>query len=276
MRNSKHGLRALRWPLTVMAIAVVAALAIPSLASAQSRSASNPAKTKPTIVLVHGGWADASSWDAVTRRLQRDGYTVIAPANTLRGVQSDSAYLSSVLATISGPIVLVGHSYGGVLITNAATGHPNVKALVYVAAFAPDQGETVGQLLAMNPGSQAAPPNLTFRPYPGGVDTYITPSAFHSVFCADLPATTAAVMAAGQRPIDAAALGEPSGEPAWKTIPSWYLVASNDHAIPPATERFMAERAGATTVEIASSHVAMISHPDVVTHLILEATHAAN
>ena len=231
---------------------------------------------KPTIVLVHGGWADASSWDKVARRLQDHGYTVIAPANPLRGVQYDSAYLSSVLATISGPIVLVGHSYGGVVITNAATGNPNVKALVYVAAFAPDEGETVGQLLAMNPGSEAAPPNLTFRPYPGGVDVYITPSAFHSVFCADLPAKTAAAMAATQRPIDAAALGEPSGVPAWKTIPSWYLVASNDQAIPPATERFMAKRAGATTVEIASSHVAMISHPKAVTDLILDAARAVD
>src|SRR4029079_1669757 len=229
---------------------------------------------KPTIVLVHGGWADASSWDTVARRLQDRGYTVIAPANPLRGGQHDSAYLSSVLATISGPIVLVGHSYGGVVITNGATGNPNVKALVYVAAFAPDQGETVGQLLAMNPGSQAAPPNLAFRPYPGGVDTYITSHAFRSVFCADLPATPTAVMAANQRPIDAAALGEPTGEPAWKTIPSWYLVASNDQAIPPATERFMAKRAGATTVEIASSHVAMISHPGAVIDLVRDVVHA--
>ena len=234
------------------------------------------ARPKPTIVLVHGGWADASSWNAVTQRLQDDGYTVIAPANPLRGVQTDSAYLSSVLATITGPIILVAHSYGGVLITNAATGNPNVKAFVYVAAFAPDLGETVGQILAMNPGSQAAPPNLTFRSYPGGVDVYITPSAFHSVFCADLRAKTAAVMAANQRPIEAAALGEPSGAPAWKTIPSFYLVASNDQAIPPATERFMAKRAGATTVEIASSHVAMISHPAVVTDLILDAVHAVH
>jgi len=231
---------------------------------------------KPTIVLVHGGWADESSWNAVTQRLQDDGYTVMAPANPLRGVQTDSAYLSSVLATITGPIVLVGHSYGGVLITNAATGNANVKALVYVAAFAPDLGETVGQVLAMNPGSQAAPPNLTFRSYPGGVDVYITPSAFHSVFCADLRAKTAAVMAANQRPIEAAALGEPSGAPAWKTIPSFYLVASNDQAIPPATERFMAKRAGATTVEIASSHVAMISHPTAVTDLIVDAARAVD
>src|ERR1700724_4717565 len=161
---------------------------------------------KPTIVLVHGGWADASGWNAVTQRLQDKGYTVIALANPLRGFQTDSAYLASVLATITGPIVLVGHSVGGVLITNAATGNPNVKALVYVAAFAPDLGETVGQLLAKNPGSQAAPPNLTFRPYPGGVDVYITPGAFHGVFGADVPATTAAVLAATQRPIAASPL----------------------------------------------------------------------
>jgi len=251
-------------------------LTFPSHGAGAAHGDPTSAAPKPTIVLVHGGWADASSWNAITQRLQDDGYTVIAPANPLRGVQTDSAYLSSVLATITGPIVLVGHSYGGVLITNAATGNPNVKALVYVAAFAPDLGETVGQILAMNPGSQAAPPNLAFRPYPGGADVYITPSAFHRVFCADLPAKNAAVMAANQRPIEAAALGEPSGAPAWKTIPSWYLVAKNDHAIPPATERFMAKRAGATTVEIASSHVAMISHPDVVTDLILEAVHATD
>jgi pimeloyl-ACP methyl ester carboxylesterase len=251
-------------------------LTFPLRAATAASGGAPSAGPKPTIVLVHGGWADASSWDKVARRLQDHGYAVIAPANPLRGGQSDSGYLSSVLATISGPIVLVGHSYGGVVITNAGTGNPNVKALVYVAAFAPDEGETVGQLLAMNPGSEAAPPNLTFRPYPGGVDVYITPSAFHSVFCADLPARTATVMAASQRPIDAAALGEPSSEPAWKTIPSWYLVASNDHAIPPATERFMAKRAGATTVEIASSHVAMISHPKAVTDLILDAARAGD
>jgi pimeloyl-ACP methyl ester carboxylesterase len=247
-------------------------LTFPQGAAGAAHGDPKSAAPKPTIVLVHGGWADASSWNAVTQRLQDDGYTVIAPANPLRGVQTDSAYLSSVLATITGPIILVGHSYGGVLITNAATGNPNVKALVYVAAFAPDLGETVGQLLVMNPGSQAAPPNLTFRPYPGGLDTYITPSAFRNVFCADLPASTSAVMAANQRPIDAAALGQPSG----KTIPSWYLLASNDQAIPPATERFMAKRAGATTVEIASSHVAMISHPAVVTDLIRAAARSVH
>ena len=168
---------------------------------------------KPTIVLVHGGWADASSWDAVAQRLEEDGYTVIAPVNPLRGVQSDSAYLASVLATISGPIVLVGHSYGGVLITNAAAGNPNVKALVVHRGVRPRPGRDRRSDLGNEPRQPGRAPNLTSRPSPGGVDVYISPSAFRGVFCADLPADTAAVMAATQRPIEAAALGEPSGEP---------------------------------------------------------------
>ena len=241
-----------------------------------SAAADKGAGPKPTVVLVHGGWADASSWNAVVERLQDRGYPVVAPPNPLRGLQGDAAYLSSVLATISGPIVLVGHSYGGTVMTDAATGDPNVKALVYIAAFAPDVGDSIATLEAMNPGSQVGLSTLTLRPYPGGVDAYITPSVFHSVFCADVPTSTAAVMAATQRPIDAAVLAEPSGPPAWRTIPSWYLVASDDHAIPAATERFMAKRAGATTVEISASHVAMVSHPDTVTNLILDAARAAS
>jgi pimeloyl-ACP methyl ester carboxylesterase len=268
----RRGAAALLGALGLLAIT----LALPLHGAGAASGGPGPEGPKPTIVLVHGAWADASGWNGVARRLQDDGYTVIAPANPLRSVQSDAAYLSSVLATISGPIVLVGHSYGGVVITNAATGNPNVKALVYIAAFAPDDGETPGQILALNPGSQAVPPNLTFRPYPGGVDTYITPSVFHQVFCADVPATKAALMAAEQRPLDAAVLSEPSGPPAWKTIPSWYLVARDDHAIPPATEEFMAKRAGSTTVEINSSHVAMISHPAEVTELILDAVHGTS
>jgi len=255
--------------LGILALLVLTVVTRLGVAGAQDRRG-----PKPTIVLVHGAWADASGWNGVAERLDREGYTVIAPANPLRSVAGDSQYLASVLATISGPVVLVGHSYGGVVISNAATGNTNVKALVYVAAFAPDSGETLGQILAMNPGSQAVPPNLTFRPYPGGVDAYITPSAFHEVFCADVQQKTADLMAAEQRPLDAAILAQGSGAPAWKTIPSWYLVAKDDHAIPPATERFMAQRAGATTREVRSSHVAMISRPDVVTDLILDAVHA--
>jgi pimeloyl-ACP methyl ester carboxylesterase len=251
--------------LLLLALSIIALSA--SSAAAQT--------VKPTIVFVHGGWADASSWNPVAARLQRDGYTVIAPANPLRGVRPDSEYLKSVLTSISGPIVLVGHSYGGYVITDAATGDPNVKALVYVAAFAPEEGETLREVLARNPGSEVAPPNLILRPYPDGTDVYINPIDFHRVFCADLPASRAALMAAEQRPIAAAALAEPSSAPAWKTIPSWYLVASQDHAIPPATERFMAKRAHAVTVEVNSSHVAMLSHAKATAKLILAATRAA-
>jgi pimeloyl-ACP methyl ester carboxylesterase len=250
--------------LLLLALSIIALSA--SSAAAQT--------TKPTIVLVHGGWADASSWNPVAARLQRDGYTVVAPADPLRGVKPDSEYLKSVLASISGPTVVVGHSYGGFVMTDAATGDPNVKALVYIAAFAPEEGETLGEVEARHPGSEAGGPNVILRPYPGGIDVYINPVDFHRVFCADLPASEAALMGATQRPIAAAALTEPSSAPAWKTIPSWYMVASQDHAIPPVTERFMGKRAHAVTVEVKSSHVAMLSHPEATTKLILAAARA--
>src|SRR6202011_3037257 len=231
---------------------------------------------KPTIVFVHGGWADSSSWNQEITNLERRGYPVIAPADPLRDLASDSAYVRSVLQTISGPIVLVGHSYGGAVISNAAVGVPNVKALVYIAAFAPDKGESLAQLVTMNPGSQIGPTTLDFRPYPlpgggTGIDLYIKKSAFHDAFAADLPLQMTDQMQATQRPFANAAFVAPSGDPAWKTIPSWYMVARQDHAIPPATERFMAQRAHATTVEVESSHVAMISQPEATTRLILDA-----
>ena len=229
---------------------------------------------KPTIVLIHGAFADASGWSGVVTRLQDRGYTVLAPANPLRGVANDSAYIASVLASVTGPIVLVGHSYGGEVITNAATGNPNVKALVYIAAFAPDAGETSGGLVTKFPGSMLTPQNLVFRPFPGGVDGYINPTVFRDVFAADLPAETTTVMGASQRPGALSTLSDLSGFPAWKTIPSWYMVANQDHAIPPALERFMAARMNAHTVQINSSHVAMMSHPGAVTDLILSAAEA--
>src|SRR6267378_4036151 len=200
---------------------------------------------KPTIVFVHGGWADSSGWNQEISNLERRGYTVIAPANPLRDLASDAAYIRSVLQTISGPIVLVGHSYGGAVITNAAVGVPNVKALVYIAAFAPDKGESLVQLVTMNPGSQIGPTTLDFRPYPlpgggTGTDLYLKKSAFHDAFAGDLPLQMTDQMQATQRPFANDAFLSPSGDPAWKTIPSWYMVAKQDHAIPPATERFMA------------------------------------
>jgi pimeloyl-ACP methyl ester carboxylesterase len=258
---------------TVAACVVVGGVAVTDAGSATTRNAQGP--SKPTIVLVHGAWADSSSWSGVIPRLQARGYNVIAPANPLRGPRSDSDYLRSVLKTISGPIVLVGHSYGGFVLTNAATGNANVKALVYVAAFAPDSGESVNSIEGINPGTQLGPNTVDVRPYPGGNDVYIKTSSFRSVFCADLSKRRAALLAATQRPLDAAAQSEGSGDPAWKTIPSWYMVATQDHAIPPATERFMAKRAGATTVQVKASHVAMISHPEAVVGLILKAAKSA-
>jgi pimeloyl-ACP methyl ester carboxylesterase len=233
---------------------------------------------KPTIVLVHGAFADASGWAGVIERLKGDGYRVIAPANPLRSVAGDSAYLASVLTAIPGPVVLVGHSYGGVVITNAAAGKPNVKALVYVSAFAPDEGESTFDILTRFPGSKL-PLALRLQPFPrpdGGLDFdgYIDPALFHDVFAADVPAATAAIMAASQRPAALPTGSEKTHDPAWKTIPSWFVVAGNDQTIPPDAERFMAKRAHSQVVEVDSSHVAMISHPGPVADLIRTAAAA--
>ncbi|WP_431919633.1 alpha/beta fold hydrolase [Nonomuraea jabiensis] len=229
-------------------------------------------RSKPTVVLVHGAFADASGWNGVAGRLIRDGYPVLAPANPLRGVAADSAYLSSVLATLSGPLVLVAHSYGGMVITNAATGNADVKALVYVAAFAPDEGDTLLSLQTKYPGSKLGETALDFRPYGEGlVDGYVKHEVFREVFAGDLPRATTDLMWAGQRPSDVRALQEPSGAPAWKKIPSWYLVARDDNVLPAAAQRFMAQRAGARTAEVKASHVAMISQPAVTADLIKRA-----
>jgi len=213
------------------------------------------------------------------------GYTVYAPPNPLRNLTTDTAYLRAFLSTIPGPIVLVGHSYGGAVITNAATGNPNVKALVYIAAFALDEGESVDAASRLGSGSTDLIANVELRPYPDApdlpppltgkdMDVYIKQAAFRQIFAADVPAPEAAVMAATQRPGTLLGIVTPSGVPAWKTIPSWYLVARNDKAIPPVAERAMAARARAHTVEIASSHAAMVSHPQDVTALVLAAANA--
>ncbi|MDQ7906060.1 alpha/beta hydrolase [Phytohabitans sp. ZYX-F-186] len=228
-------------------------------------------RQKPTVVLVHGAFADASGWNGVAGRLVRDGYPVLAPANPLRGVATDSAYLASILATLSGPLVLAAHSYGGIVVTNAATGNPNVKALVYVAAFVPDQGETLLGLQTKYPGSRLDEAALDFRPYGEGVDGYIKKAVFRDVFAGDVPRATTDLMWAGQRPSDVRALQEPSGAPAWKTVPSWYLVARDDQVLPAAAQRFMARRAGAQVREAGTSHVAMIARPDTTADLIKRA-----
>jgi len=230
---------------------------------------------KPTIVLIHGAFADASGWSEVIQRLSALGYNAYAPANPLRGVISDGDYVRTFLNTIQGPVVLVGHSYGGSVITNASVGAPNVRALVYIAAYAPDEGETLAAAGALDGASNDLAGHLLVRPYPGmpdgDGDAYINPEFFHEQFCADLPDALAAVMAVSQRPVTLACLGTPSGPAGWKTLPSWYMVAGNDNAIPPVAERAMAARAGAHTVEVSSSHVAFISHPQETTDLILAA-----
>jgi pimeloyl-ACP methyl ester carboxylesterase len=247
-------------------LALTGLVAIPSAAAAASTSSHSHAAVKPTIVLEHGAWADGSSWSGVITRLQKDGYTVDVPPNPLRGLDSDSAYLASYLATVPGPIVLVGHSYGGFVITNAATGDKNVKALVYVDAYIPAQGDTVNSLTSQFPGSQIAPSALNFVPSPGGVtDVYVKPPLFRSILANNLPASQAAELAATQRPIAANTLTEVSGPPAWSSIPSWAVIGTADHAIPPAAQEFMARRAHATVTEIDASHLSLISHPGEVT-----------
>jgi pimeloyl-ACP methyl ester carboxylesterase len=234
---------------------------------------------KPTVVLVHGAWADASSWTDVITKLQRSGYPVLAPPNPLRSLSGDSAYLRDFLATVPGPIILVGHSYGGAVITNAATGNPNVKALVYVDAFAPDQGESVFPLSGADSALAVDPTTVfDFRPYPGGpandVDLYLKPAVVARSFAQDVGRREAAVIAATQRPLTLSAGNEPSGAPAWKTIPSWYLLGTQDKIITPTAQRFMAERAHAHITLVRSSHVSLISHPAAVAGLIVAAARA--
>jgi len=245
-------------------------------ANARAQSAAAPA-TRPTVVLVHGAFAESASWNGVVARLARDGYPVVAAANPLRSVKGDAAFVAAILSSIKGPVVLVGHSYGGAVISAAAVGHDNVKALVYVAAFLPEAGETSLGLSGKFPGSTlggalAAPVALS----DGNQDLYIRPDRFRAQFAADVPAAEAVLMAATQRPITQAALGEPSGEPAWRTIPSWAIYGSADLNIPAAAHAFMAKRAGARRiVEVkGASHVVMISHPDQVAAMIEEAATA--
>lgn len=229
------------------------------------------APAKPTIVLVHGAFADSSSWNRVIPILQQDGYTVVAAPNPLRGVRADADVVADVVKSIDGPVVLVGHSYGGSVISEAAEGLTNVKGLVYVAAFAPDTGETAIGLTGRFPGSTlgpalAPPVGLTA----GGNDLYILQALFHDQFAADVPAPEARLMAAGQRPVAEAALSEASTAPAWKHLPSWFVYGDGDRNIPPIAMGFMAERAKSrqTVVVKGASHVVMVSHAPEVARLI--------
>jgi pimeloyl-ACP methyl ester carboxylesterase len=240
---------------------------------------------KPIIVLVHGAWADSGSWNGVIWRLQLAGYTVYAPPNPLRGVSYDSTYLADFLsqpALAGQPIVLVGHSYGGFLITNAATNNPNVKALVYDDAFIPAQGDTLEGLASAVPGSCLNPAtSFNPAPYPDppvtrDVDLYVKQSLFPSCFANGIPGPEAAVLAATQRPLAESALGEQSGPPAWTTIPSWAIIGTADHVIPPAGQLFMAQRAGASVTEIDAPHLSMITDPGAVASIIIQAAQATS
>jgi len=242
---------------------------------------SPPSGAKPTIVLVHGAFADASSWNGVVEQLQQQGCTVVAPANPLRGIAADAAYVASAIAQIPGPVLAVGHSYGGAVITNAAAKTNNVVGLVYVAAFAPDEGETLGGIEADSKDSVLNTALLQLQ-YPTGQDSEtavefaIDPAKFHDAFAADLPPEQTAVMAATQRPVAALAFSEPNGAPAWKTLPSWAVVATGDKAAGSDVVRSMAQRAGAEIVEVEGSHVIMISQPQAVTDLLLKAVRAVS
>jgi pimeloyl-ACP methyl ester carboxylesterase len=227
----------------------------------------------PTIVLVHGAFADSSGFNAVNRRLLASGYLVVAAPNPLRGVASDATQVKALLNSIEGPIVLVGHSYGGAVISAAATGNEDVKALVYLAAFVPETGEAVGELISKFPGSTVNE-SLKAVPQPGGqVDLYIDPKIYHSRFAADVPAEEAALYAISQRPATAAAFGEPAvGTQAWHTIPNYNLISGADRIIPLAAQEFMAKRANAKVQVVkGASHMVFVSHPDTTAAFIEKA-----
>jgi pimeloyl-ACP methyl ester carboxylesterase len=251
----------------VLTLGVSGASAVPTQNSAP----------KPTIVLVHGAWADGSSWSAVTSRLQTAGYTVDVEANPLRGLVPDAQYLRDLLATISGPIVLVGHSYGGMVITAAATGNANVKALVYVDAFVPDTGDSLGALSAAQPGSELDP-NTSINAVPirdneGNVvnaDVYIKQSLFPSLFAGGIATAKADEFAAAQRPLTVSTLNDVfSGVPAWKSIPSWDVIGTADKVLPPAEQGIMAHRAGAHITTVNAPHLSMVADPTAVTDVIV-------
>jgi pimeloyl-ACP methyl ester carboxylesterase len=254
-------------PLAFLGMAILAPMA-------SSFAAPKEVIPKPTIVLVHGAFAESASWNKVVTRLLAKGYPAIAVANPLRGLRNDSDYVAAVFHGIKGPVVAVGHSYGGSVITDAAASSPNVKALVFVAGVAPDKGESVSALVGRFPGSTLGPTLAAPVALPGGgKDLYIQQDKFPAQFAADVPKTEAKLMAVTQRPVPESALNEPSGPAAWRKVPSWFIFGSADRNIPKTAHRFMAQRASAKeTIEIAgASHVVMMSHPNEVAALIRKA-----
>jgi pimeloyl-ACP methyl ester carboxylesterase len=289
MKLNSRIARAIRWPLVVAALTIATLALVPIAASGKTAAVRDLSGPKPTVVLVHGAWADGSSWEKVIPLLQDEGYTVDAPPNPLRGLSSDSAYLASYLSTIKGPIILVGHSYGGAVITNAAAGNSNVKGLVYVDAFQPAQGENLETLTFSKPGSclagggnlanvfnevvdpsqPAGDPDLYIRIAPG-TDF----SGFDSCFATDVPTKEANILGSVQRPLALDAFTQASGVPAWLTIPSWAVIGTQDQAIPPAELTFMAQRAHSQITYTKAGHLSLITQPWVVANVITKAAQA--
>jgi pimeloyl-ACP methyl ester carboxylesterase len=242
-----------------------------SLALPVTLAATGSAQSKPTIVLVHGAFADAAGWSDVIARLQKRGFNAVAVENPLTGLSADVATTKRLVDAQPGEVVLVGHSYGGAVISGASAGDPKVKALVFVAAFAPDANEPLKAVGAKFP---APPLNAALKPDAAGF-LYVDTSKFHELFAADLPVAQTRVAATTQKPVSGAVFDQSNPGAGWKNIPTWYMVAKNDHAINPDAERFYAKRANAKTTEVESSHVIFLSHPDAVVNVIVDAATAA-
>jgi pimeloyl-ACP methyl ester carboxylesterase len=260
-------------------LGLAALFALSSLLLLASSTGATAARgeAKPTVVLVHGAWADSSGWSDVVRRLQHRGYDVVAPATPLRSLSGDAAYLRSFLEQTAGRVIVVGHSYGGAVITNAVGGLSNVDAIVYVNAFVPDIGEDALHLAGAD---SLVPTSIEFKGFPPfgptDVDIYIKQANFHETVAGDLSAKEAAVLAATQRPIALTALVEPTTATAWRTISSWYLLGREDRTITPSAQRSMATRAGSTIVEVDAAHLSMLSKPKAVVELIEQAAAATD
>ena len=268
-----------RFLIGLVPVLVIALLTVGAGGSGAAVKPQAGQRPRPTIVLVHGDWADGSSWSSVIERLQDRGFTVVAPPNLLRGPATDAPYLASYLQSITGPIVLVAHSYGGFVITNAATGNPNVKALVYIDALIPDEGETALDLIGGS-GSCVDDNATNAVPFDGGVDLYLrweakdTYPGFTECFANGVDKETAAILFAVQRPAAVAQFVEPSGPPAWKTIPSWSLIGTEDRVLPPALLEMMSSRAGAQISRVRAGHLTPITRPKAVVRVILSAVKA--
>jgi pimeloyl-ACP methyl ester carboxylesterase len=235
-----------------------------------------PKAIDPTIVLVHGALTDASVWNGVSGKLQGEEFSTVAPAMPLRGLHTDAEYLASFLDTIDGPVVIAGHSYGGSVISHPDIGKGRVKGLIFVAAFAPDSGESTGELNGRWPGSKLGDDTAMIRPYRGGQDLYLRPECFGDVYAGDLAPTTIALMVAAQRPINTASLGESFRErPTWSRLPSWAVISTRDNSLPVEAQRFMAQRAKATATEVDASHASPISQPDLIAKVVAEAARLA-